>query len=716
MALIARFPCEGNLTDVGKYHCSPSSTDFTVETNGKIGSCIKTGTANINLELRDLTNSGASMWDYNSKSICFGGWFKFNQTEIANVVSSYSYNSTRSTPTGVLLGYGSYGGLGLIWTGNSMSTSGSTFNTIKIAAYLRTSTVGSKNTSWATIEFDKWVHLFLIYDFDENSLSLFKDGTLFSKITVASFSDAVMQPFYLNYNGVYGGNGPSFNIPFYINDIQLYDHRLTEKEISEISKCLVIHYQMKEPTIIDKNILANYVKFPGAANNGGAYIDTGYYPNQNTYIRAWFAVDNLNAIVFGGGSPSNNDACELFVQNSIWQTNSGGDSLPCGNASSNPIELNYDYWYNLEPDYGPVFYENQAENSIMVSNTDISGDSFSSAQTLCIGGLHRGNSVTTPSSGNLTLFQFQISELDLNTYDETIIHLFKPRVDSSGVACLYDVVTKEIFYSAGAALVAPTSEEYDEEQETNITIQDYSGLNNNGIMSGKILTQKDPLIKTGFSAYFNGNNSGILVPFADCIKDANYTINFWFRRNASDGYSSKSWETLFGGQGFEIQSKRSTTNSPLIVAYSWGQSSSGGTAYTLDKWHMLTLVSSSTFTKWYLDGTLIYETSNAGKIPANNDFYIGAWHTSTSQNFKGYIADFRIYHSILNTEDVDRLYQNTVSIDRRGQIYSYNFVEEYDNIHIWPNGELNASEFLDTYIRALFKANTVVGGKNLNEI
>jgi len=43
-------------------------------------------------------------------------------------------------------------------------------------------------------------------------------------------------------------------------------------------------------------------------------------------------------------------------------------------------------------------------------------------------------------------------------------------VDSSGVACLYDVVTKEIFYSAGAALVAPTSEEYDEEQETNITI------------------------------------------------------------------------------------------------------------------------------------------------------------------------------------------------------------------------------------------------------
>jgi len=42
----------------------------------------------------------------------------------------------------------------------------------------------------------------------------------------------------------------------------------------------------------------------------------------------------------------------------------------------------------------------------MVSNTDISGDSFSSAQTLCIGGLHRGNSVTTPSSGNLTLFQF----------------------------------------------------------------------------------------------------------------------------------------------------------------------------------------------------------------------------------------------------------------------------------------------------------------------
>ena len=42
-------------------------------------------------------------------------------------------------------------------------------------------------------------------------------------------------------------------------------------------------------------------------------------------------------------------------------------------------------------------------------------------------------------------------------------------------------------------------------------------------------------------------------------------------------FGSKTYGTLYGGpSGFEIESKRGGTNSPLLVAYSWGQNSTGG--------------------------------------------------------------------------------------------------------------------------------------------
>ena len=54
-----------------------------------------------------------------------------------------------------------------------------------------------------------------------------------------------------------------------------------------------------------------------------------------------------------------------------------------------------------------------------------------------------------PSSGTLTLYQFQISEMN-DEGMETIIHLYKPRMDIAGNACLYDEVTKTIIYSASS--------------------------------------------------------------------------------------------------------------------------------------------------------------------------------------------------------------------------------------------------------------------------
>ena len=61
--------------------------------------------------------------DFNTTGVSFGGWFKFNKSEISSVVSNLTYNSTANSPTGNLIGNNYYGGIGLIWTGNNYYSS-----------------------------------------------------------------------------------------------------------------------------------------------------------------------------------------------------------------------------------------------------------------------------------------------------------------------------------------------------------------------------------------------------------------------------------------------------------------------------------------------------------------------------------------------------------------------------------------------------------------
>ena len=147
MGLIAHFPFEGTIENVAGMKALSGATDYTEVESGFCGSCIQTGTAS-NLDL-GLT---PEEWDYNSKSISFGGWFKFNQTSIASVVNNLTYSSTAYAPTGILAGYSNYGGLALVWSGNTMTSS--SFNAISVAASLRTSTAGARITNWIPIEFD----------------------------------------------------------------------------------------------------------------------------------------------------------------------------------------------------------------------------------------------------------------------------------------------------------------------------------------------------------------------------------------------------------------------------------------------------------------------------------------------------------------------------------------------------------------------------------
>lgn len=160
--------------------------------------------------------------------------------------------------------------------------------------------------------------------------------------------------------------------------------------------------------------------------------------------------------------------------------------------------------------------------------------------------------------------------------------------------------------------------------------------------------------KLGGCYIFDGADDAISIGNLSALVETNFSFACWFYH--SDTWSTKSYETILGGpSGFELEAKNSSTNSPVIKAYSWG---GGSFTYELNKWNHLVMTRTSSETKFYLNGELKL-TGTAGSIPSG-DYFVGAWKTSTSQNYKGNICDVRIYDHCLSPMEVKYISQGLV--------------------------------------------------------
>lgn len=160
--------------------------------------------------------------------------------------------------------------------------------------------------------------------------------------------------------------------------------------------------------------------------------------------------------------------------------------------------------------------------------------------------------------------------------------------------------------------------------------------------------------KLGGCYIFDGSDDSIGIGDLSTLVNTDFTFACWFYHD--DTWSSKGYETLLGGpSGFELESKVSTTNSPVLKLYNWG---GGSCVYELNKWNHVVFTRNTTETKLYLNGEL-QVTGTAGTIPSGN-YFIGAWKTSAQQNFKGNMNDVRIYDHCLSPMEVKQLSQGLI--------------------------------------------------------
>ena len=202
-----------------------------------------------------------------------------------------------------------------------------------------------------------------------------------------------------------------------ISDIYLGD-----KKIAKVFLGDKLVYQAGKPIFLD------YIE-----TDGNSYIDTGYCPNENTYIEYDFEVTTKVTTTYAGlfGSRENTTAYpyNVFARASEFRLDFGRYS----DSATVPYTLNTRYLMKaglgeiylneeLVKTYKPVI--KQLQYSMFLGNSNNDGTRYNTGTAQKIYG-------------------FKAYE------NNVLLHDFRPCIHPNGTVCFYDTVTKKYFYNQG---------------------------------------------------------------------------------------------------------------------------------------------------------------------------------------------------------------------------------------------------------------------------
>lgn len=209
MGLQVWLPLNGNLNNQGLSNVTATNNGATVDNNGKIGKCYSfSGSSNkITIPFQTAVSSAIGT---------ISCWVKFN---------SFPTSSTWFN----LIQIGASGGFAACRLGMYMEY------TNKINISINGSTTG-QNVYTHSLTTGKWYHL--CATFDGTTVKLYLDGNqvLSKTATIGSYTTSASTMFIGGTNNYYL-NG-------YMNDVRYYDNCLSDKEVKEISRALVVHYPL----------------------------------------------------------------------------------------------------------------------------------------------------------------------------------------------------------------------------------------------------------------------------------------------------------------------------------------------------------------------------------------------------------------------------------------------------------------------------------------
>ena len=494
-----------------------------------------------------------------------------------------------------------------------------TANTLRFwFGYSNYDVTGFPNNEWHHVAFTR----------KGNTLKLYLDGVLKSTKTYTGAT-----PTFSSYGPGIGCFHYSSNIyPLIgaISDFRIYNHTLSDKEIYEISRGLILHYPLSAPGNANPNLLTwtkNYTEatplvHTSSASDGMKYLGNDSLitvtPGKDYYIQV--KSTGIPGTHGGSGAVTNKFTIFLYLRNQGTSKSIGGyDSAP--NLTTNNIFIN-------DQDRQLYVWKWTAP---------------SNAQDITL----RTNSYSDGSTAvTLYFWDFKVEE---GTYTGYV-----PSKNSAQYA--------ELGY--GSTIVRDASGHgYD------LT---YSG-------TGYIHESGSPRYSTAINfnqaAYLYNNSFEITVP--------QFSVAFWLKPNASASAQHFIFGIFDSWANDGIGMFRNTdTKSYQTVMKSTAESSHGSTGtitYDANVWTHVAITWNGTTMILYQNAvakaTKTYGLSGdclLKRIYLGNSMYSS--HPA-SETDEAAMSDFRLYGTALSVDDVAYLYKTSAAIDNSGDMFAESFEE-----------------------------------------
>ncbi len=275
-------PLNGNLENKGLSNVTVTNNGATVDNNGKIGKCYKFNPDNSSSGQNYLLlNSNLSdILPTSGKSFSFACWIKLTGDLYSNGCGLIAANQYKATGVGVYINRSTkkihiqmcYDGAEQEWTATKMTA----------------------------LQNNVWYHITYTYNETGKQMTVYVNGVNVDSTTANNVWVTRNEKISIG-RGSQGGWG--YTLPGFMNDVRIYDHCLSPKEVKEISKGLILHYPLN---ISNKNL---FEKIPKSVSQNSycAYqlnLTENLVEGQTYTIQFWNVDITGNRLWFlwGGGS------------------------------------------------------------------------------------------------------------------------------------------------------------------------------------------------------------------------------------------------------------------------------------------------------------------------------------------------------------------------------------------------------------------------------
>lgn len=617
MALQVWLPLNGNLNNQGLTDVSVSNSGATVNTSGKTGSCYSFTTSQYleinNIPFSSLTNCSICFWA-KITGMSSNGWLPFT-----GQTTSYYLLATSH-------------GTGAFYHGNAGSATKLIYKDGVIAT-----TPGASN---------EWHHY-----------------------CITGINLSTWTKFYVN------KYSSSWNFAGQINDIRIYDHNLSVKEVSEISKALLVHYKLDGDTSVE-NLLIGTAMTPD--------VRAGFVNNGST--------DWTKPLRYYNGSTAIHTFSDTVPGEDTVKLSTTGNLGIAFVRSATDMNLDSSAYYTIS----------------------CKAKCSASGKKLCIGLSYytTSNSWVWRGGNNAKAFSA------VNTW-QTFTVKFKPDADTQYICYCFTVAgtsngtatftIKECKLEKGSSATAWTPSKLDSVAPLfyknpgydcsgycrNGEIIDNAGVVTGGRFNNSIKNSASTLLK-----------SQVNIPALE-------TITFsWWQKVETWGYQSSglfatSNNSSYPGDysttacahrdvGFDLCTEADTH---VRLGYSW-LNSNGSTL--VGSWHHMAITYNNAVATLFVDGTSVATTDLSGALKHFDYLYIG---NSLNRYTIGAYSDFRIYGTALTAEQVLELYNTAAFVDNKQNVETFEFDEVTSgNPNITKSGIFKVQTFTEDVAAEIYTA------------